>query len=99
HSLGAGIYQRAQASAVRLREDPVEIGPILRSTRLDAYYGLSRPFTPREWFTVTPLAGGRVTHYANTLGTLRAGDYTRVLGEIGLDAALRTSGTFEYQNP
>jgi LPS-assembly protein len=37
-----------------------------QTDRFDAYYGLSRPFTPTDWFTFTPLVGGRVTHYSNT---------------------------------
>jgi len=83
-----------------LREDPLLTGTKLRSDRLDAYYALSRPFAPREWFAVTPVVGGRITHYTNTEGDgVRAGDYTRVLGEAGADVALRASGTFEYKNP
>jgi len=59
-----------------------------------------RPFAPREWLSITPLAGGRVTHYSETkLGAVRRGDYTRVLGELGADVALRASGTFDYKNP
>lgn len=71
----------------------------LRTTRLDAYYGLSRPITPTEYFAFTPVAGGRFTHYSHTrVGTRRLGDYTRWLGEVGADVALRTSGTFNYKN-
>lgn len=70
----------------------------LRSTRMDAYYGLSRPVAPNDWFTVTPVAGTRVTHYMNTLGAIQEAPYTRVLGEVGADAELRSSGTFDYMN-
>jgi LPS-assembly protein len=58
-----------------------------------------RPVAPREWLAFTPVVGGRLTHYANTEGTVRAGDYTRALGELGADVALRSSGTFDYRNP
>ncbi len=99
-ALGHGFYHRLNASAAVLREHPVGPGgSTLGSDRLDGYYALFRPITPREWFTFTPVAGGRVTHYSNTRGAARAGDYTRVLGEVGVDAALRSSGTFDYKNP
>jgi LPS-assembly protein len=99
-SLGLGIFQRAQASAVVLRErPPAGVGPRLESDRVDAYYALTRPFTPREWLSVSPTAGARVTHYANTTGAAAPGGYTRVLGEVGFDAALRASATYDYQNP
>lgn len=99
-ALGLGIYQRANASAVALRErPPAGIGPRLESDRVDAYYALTRPFTPREWLNVTPTAGARVTHYSNTTGAAAPGGYTRVLGEVGFDAALRASATYDYKNP
>jgi lipopolysaccharide export system protein LptA len=70
----------------------------LRSTRIDAYYGLMRPITQGDWLTVTPVAGTRFTHYMNTVGAAQDGGYTRLLGEVGADAELRTSGTFAYKN-
>jgi LPS-assembly protein len=98
-ALGFGIYQRANASAVILRErPPAGVGPRLESDRVDAYYALTRPFTPREWLTVAPTAGARMTHYANTTGAAAPGGYTRVLGEVGFDAALRGSATYDYKN-
>lgn len=98
--IGHGIYQRFHASFAVLREDPLLAGPLLRSDRLDAYYALSRPIAPRDWFVFTPLVGGRLTHYANaTAGGTRTGNYLRLLGETGFDAALRLSGTFDYRNP
>jgi LPS-assembly protein len=106
--VGNGFVQRFNASAAMLREDPLPVDPtslILtiptqRTNRLDAYYAIMRPFAPREWLSITPLAGGRVTHYSETkLGAVRRGDYTRVLGELGADVALRASGTFDYKNP
>ena len=100
-AVGNGFYERFSASAAALREDPVGgVGRALRSDRLDAYYSLSRPIAATEWLAFTPVAGGRVTHYANTAGSvIRSGSYTRTLGEVGLDAALRMSGTFDYKNP
>ncbi|HKB57046.1 MAG TPA: LPS assembly protein LptD, partial [Lacunisphaera sp.] len=65
--------------------------------RLDAYYGLSRPITPVPWFSFTPVAGGRVTHYTDALGG--KDNYTRTIGEVGFDARLLGSGTFDFKNP
>lgn len=98
-AIGGGVYERFNASAVALRDAPPDGGPTLRSDRLDAYYGLSRPITHADWLSFTPVAGGRITQYLDTQGAADDGDYTRVLGEVGFDAALRMSGTFDYQNP
>ncbi|MEO7414500.1 MAG: LPS assembly protein LptD [Opitutaceae bacterium] len=103
-AVGHGFYEQFNASAVHLREDAPLGGPYLQSDRVDAYYALMRPFTPRDWFSFTPVAGGRVTYYANTRGMTAAGlpvvqgGTTRLLGELGFDAMLRTSGKFDYQN-
>lgn len=91
------VYQRLNASAARLEADSYLGEPKFRTTRLDAYYGLSAPLSPVPWFTLTPVAGGRVTHYTNALGPKDG--YTRTLGEVGFDARLRASGTFDYTNP
>ncbi len=98
-SLGHGFVHRFSASAAVLREDPVVTGRKLRSNRFDAYYALMRPIAHRDWLTFTPVAGARITHYANTEGAAEAGDYTRSLGELGADLVVRTSGTFDYKNP
>lgn len=95
-ALGNGFYQRFNASFAVLRDDPAAGGPTLDSQRADAYYALSRPFAPREWLSFTPVVGGRLTHYADATGGRST--YTRALGEFGFDAALRTSGTFDYRN-
>jgi LPS-assembly protein len=97
-AVGGGLYERFTASVVRLREDSPIGAARLRSDRLDAYYSLSRPIAPTEWFAFTPLAGGRVTHYTHTAGAALGGNFTRALGEAGFDSALRTSGTFDYKN-
>lgn len=70
----------------------------LQSTRVDAYYGLSRPIAPNAWFTLTPVVGGRFTNYSGTEGAPRPGGYTRTVGEIGADVEFRSSGTFNYRN-
>jgi LPS-assembly protein len=109
NSLGRGFYQRFSASAAALRERSFSMeeqagseelvwttAPTVKSNRLDAFYGLSRPIAPREWLMIDPVAGARVTHY---LKPSNGKDYyTRALGELGLDASLRTSGTYAYKN-
>lgn len=98
-SLGNGFVHHAQAGAAVLREDPPGGGPGLRSDRIDGYTAIERPFAPKEWLAFTPIAGGRVTHYAHSEGAARTGDATRLLGEVGFDAVLRSSATFDYRNP
>jgi LPS-assembly protein len=95
-SIGHGVYERSSASIAILREEDVSIYPERKSDRFDFYYGLERPITPTDWLTFTPVAGGRITHYARAENG--KDNYTRVLGELGFDAALRTSGVFEYKN-
>jgi LPS-assembly protein len=98
-NLGHGFYDRFSASAAALREDPVLTDTRLRSDRLDAFYSIMRPIAYRDWLAFTPLASGRLTHYTNNEGSgVRAGNYTRVLGEVGADLAVRGSGVFEYKN-
>jgi LPS-assembly protein len=98
-AIGAGFYERFEASAVSLLEDPPGGGPELASDRLDAFYGLSRPISPTPWFTFTPVAGGRITDYLDTRGASLSGGYFRALGELGFDTQLRTSGTFDFKSP
>ncbi len=99
--IGGGIYHRINAGVAALREDDPFGGGTVRSDRADLYYGLNRPFSPREWLSVTPTAGVRVTHYERLtpLPGGRDGNYTRVLGEIGFDAKLfESSATWDYKN-
>jgi LPS-assembly protein len=93
----AGLYERGSASFAVLDEDAFLNLPGQRSTRLDAYYGLERPIALAPWMTFTPVAGGRITHYADATNGKDA--YTRVIGEVGFDARLRAAGVFDYKNP
>ena len=97
--LGAGIYHRINAGVAMLREDPVLAGPTINSKRADLYYGINRPISPREWFSLTPVAGARVTHYADTAPASNKGSFTRTVGEVGFDAkAWEHSATWNYEN-
>lgn len=102
-AVGGGFYEQLNASAAILRQDALPVsprypqpGPDRHSDRLDAYYGLVRPIHPAEWFTFTPVAGGRVTHYSGMSGP--RSEYSRWLGEVGFDTELHASGTFDYRN-
>ncbi|HEY4300940.1 MAG TPA: LPS assembly protein LptD, partial [Candidatus Didemnitutus sp.] len=94
--LAFGITQRFDASLAVLQEDAYENLPGLRSDRIDAYYGLERPYSPVSWLTFTPVAGGRITYYADAIAGRDT--YTRTIGEVGFDAVLRANGTFNYRN-
>jgi LPS-assembly protein len=99
-AIGGGFYERAETSAVSLVEWPPGTGgPELASNRLDAFYELSYPISPTDWLTFTPVAGARLTNYSDTVGAALPGGYTRALGEVGFDALMRSSGTFDYENP
>ncbi len=97
---GSAVFTAMRTPEAWTTLSPLPLGAAQRmqSTRFDAYYGLSRPISPTHWFTVTPVAGARLTHYANTRGATRTDSYTRRLGEVGFDAELRSSGTFAYKN-
>ncbi len=91
-----GAYQRLNASAAVLESDAFGLDPKRRTTRYDAYYGLARPVAPTPWFTFTPVAGARVTHYTDAIGG--RDEYTRTIGEVGFDTRLLASRTFDYEN-
>ncbi len=92
---GAGVYHRVNASIAALQDNSL---PAFDDTvnRLDAYYGLTRPFTPREWFSIKPVAGTRFTYYDRALAG--RDDYSRGLAEIGFDSDLIASSTHDYKN-
>ena len=94
--IGGGFNERFSASFAALQEDSLFSGPTLRSDRFDVFYSIDRPLHPSEWLSITPVAGGRLTYYAKAVGDRN--DYTRWLGEVGMDAELRGSGMFDYRN-
>jgi LPS-assembly protein len=98
--IGGGVYHRMNAGVAALREDDPFGSGTIRSDRADLYYGVNRPFSPREWLSFTPTAGVRVTHYERlNEGSPRGGNFTRVLGELGFDAKLfQSSATWDYKN-
>lgn len=93
--VGAGIYHRVNASIAALEDNSLPTTDDVLN-RVDVYYGLTRPFSPREWLSIKPVAGGRFTYYDRALGG--RDDYSRLLGEIGFDADLQASSTYNYKN-
>jgi len=94
--IGGGFIHRGNASAVRLREDAIQTGSDLENDRLDLYYGVSRPWIVSPWLTVTPVAGGRITHYSDP--TDGSSSYTRYITELGADVRARAWAEFDYKN-
>jgi LPS-assembly protein len=97
--LGGGILVRFNSGVAHLVEDPPLGGSHLASDRLDAFLGLSRPFTYRGIVDFTPVVGARYTEYWDTVGAAKPGGTGRALGELGFDADLKLSGIFDYENP
>ncbi len=91
-----GIYQQSFASYALLRENPIDTGQKYHSSRVDGYYGISRPFTPTNYYTFTPVTGVRGTSYLTPVD--RSAAYTRVLPQIGFDSALHSYGQWGYKN-
>lgn len=87
-----GFIQRGHAALAWLRDDTLN----LDNKRFDAYYGLSYEWPTATWFSITPLAGARVTKYYKS-ETFNQ-EYTRVLGEFGLDAEIFAHATSNYSN-
>ncbi|MET0261795.1 MAG: LPS assembly protein LptD [Rariglobus sp.] len=92
--VGGGIYHRVNASIAALEDKSLAFDNSVN--RFDAYYGLTRPFSPREWLSIKPVAGARVTYYDDAMGGRN--DYSRTLGELGFDAEMQASSTYNYKN-
>jgi len=69
----------------------------LKLTRLDAYAGVSRPTTFGDWLTVKPVAGVRSTWWSETTGG--SGSASRSVAQVGLDAEMLMTATWDTQAP
>jgi LPS-assembly protein len=98
-ALGGGIYVRFNAGLAHLEEHPPAGGADLAADRFDTFAGLTRPFSYKGIFDVTPVVGGRFTQYWDTVGAADGGGTGRALGELGFDADLKMSAVFDYNNP
>ncbi len=92
-----GLYQEGQLSYVQLEQQNFNGTPTLHSNRFDGYYGWRKPVDLSDWATVTPVVGARVTQYQDTLND--QGQFTRMLGQFGFDADMRSIGRWDYSNP
>jgi LPS-assembly protein len=95
---GSGIYHRVNASLAVLEDTSLKAPThtVNQVDRFDTYYGLTRPFTPTEWFSIKPVAGTRFTYYDRAQAP--HSDYARGLAEAGFDADLQASSTYGYKN-
>ncbi len=98
-AIGGGIYARFDTGVAHLEENPPAGGSHLESDRFDAFFGLSRPFSYKGIVDLTPVVGGRYTEYWDTEGAPNSGGAGRALGELGFDADMKISATFDYENP
>jgi len=97
----SGIYQTFEAAYARLQKRSlVSRAPRAQADRLDFYYGLSRPISAATWLQITPVAGARLSSYTHTTGMVdsSSADYTRLLGQIGVDVTLKSYGLWDYQS-
>ncbi|HEY5079828.1 MAG TPA: LPS assembly protein LptD, partial [Opitutaceae bacterium] len=97
--IGGGIYVRFDAGIAHLDEVPPDGGAHLAADRFDTFLGLTRPFSYKGIVNITPVVGGRFTEYWDTMGAPNPGGTGRALGELGIDADLNFSGTWDYKNP
>lgn len=117
-----GAYQRFSASYADLRENfdhinfdnvAPQIDQESQSDRFDFVYRIERPVALGSWLTLTPLAGARLTHYADqefdplvfgftgvdsSLETPVADSATREFYELGFDLEARAYSTYQTLN-
>jgi len=98
-AIGGGFYVRLNSGVARLEEVPPDGGSFLETDRFDTFLGLTRPLTYKGIVDFDPVIGGRFTEYWDTAGAAEPGGVGRALGEVGFDADLKTSATFDYENP
>jgi LPS-assembly protein len=97
--IGGGLYVRFNSGIAHLEELPPEGGSFLEADRFDAFFSVTRPFSYKGIFDLTPVLGGRYTEYWHTEGAEEAGGGGRALGELGFDADVKMSAVFNYENP
>jgi LPS-assembly protein len=96
--IGGGLYVRFNSGIAHLEEVPPDGGSFLEEDRFDTFLGITRPFSYKGIFDVTPVVGGRYTEYWGTEGALESGGGGRALGELGFDADLKMNAVFDYKN-
>jgi LPS-assembly protein len=101
-----GIYQKGNISYVRLKEDYNTIPVIApestyqRYDKLELNYQITRPILLKNWLTLTPLLGTRLTHYSNFESTPQSTSQNNTVDrfEVGFDLEANGHSTFTTQN-
>ena len=102
--LDTGIYHRTSASYVQLRENFDGNIPLpdieKKSERVDLTYRVERLFNLKDWLTLTPLAGARLSNYSdqkiNDLAVKKK--YSREIFELGFDLQARAYASYPTIN-
>lgn len=94
--LDTGIYQNAYVSLGYYKySTPYNIVDSLTTSRVDAYYGISRPFKFGSFASFTPIAGARISYYTDTLD---GSNLFRAIGQFGFDAQMEAWGLWEIRS-
>lgn len=101
-----GIYQQGDISYARLKEDYNTIPVVAPNTsyqrydRLDLNYQITRPILLKNWLTLTPLLGARLTHYSNFESTPQSTSQNNTVDRFaaGFDLEANGHSTFTTQN-
>ena len=98
------IYHRASASYVKLREKFDGNIPVLdfekESERVDLTYRVERLFKLKDWLTLTPIAGARISNYSDRKAkniSIKK-EYSREIFELGFDLEARAYASYPTIN-
>ncbi len=98
----SGLYQEAKISFAYLKKNSPFTSVEESAKRLDAYYGLFSPIhLIKNSLTITPTVGARLTHYQDihkAVAPSKGGDYTRFLGQLGMDLELKSYGIWDIES-
>lgn len=104
-----GAYHKATLSYAQLREDFDDNAATIttegESDRFDLTYRIQRPILIKDWLTLTPLAGARLTQYNNQEidpffadPAVIEDSFTREIFEAGFDLEARAHATYPTVN-
>ncbi len=105
--LSTSTYHQGSVSYARLREDFSDLDPFFadpaETDRLDLNYRVQHPLRLTNWLTFSPLAGARITHYANQQSAFSVIDtaedsVTRDIFEVGFDLEARAYAIYPTLN-
>lgn len=105
---GLGLQRRAFLTLAHLSERPSTELPLpafqqqtlqngsWNSARLDGYYGLAYPLQLKEWLTLRPVAGARVTSWSE--GVNGTGPTSKAIGQAGFDLEGLITGLWDIRS-